>query len=93
MPSIRSVHFSSFSLSPPHSLQIKNVPPGFKTRKTSRKLCVSSGQKQPVSNAVTASNHEAAKIIFATLPCHTAQRSSAIASRLSLRAFSTLTAE
>ena len=45
MSSIRSVHFSSFSLSPPHSLQIKNVPPGFKTRKTSRKLCLSSGHK------------------------------------------------
>ena len=45
MPPMISVHFSSLSVLPLLSLQMRNVPPGFSTRETSRKHWGRSGQK------------------------------------------------
>ena len=91
MPAIFSVHLSSRSVSPLHSLQRKNTPPGFSTRYTSAKQRGSSGQKYTVSNAVARSNRASSNGSLDTDACKTVQRPASIAFRFTARDFCTLT--
>ena len=79
MPSMIFSNFNPVSSVPSDSLQIRNVPPGFKIRQTSAKQVSSPGQNYTVSNAVARSKDAPSKGSDATFSRRTVHRPAAIA--------------